>query len=178
MQTIHEKFQLSTEKVRRVITDNASNFAKAFRKFGLQVVQDEEVGEDFFLDVDDDEDDDDEANDIESDDDEELDRNQSDESNDVNFIPFPDDPENIYELPKQERCFSHTLSLVCTTDLKKTKFSRFHQTMFTRAMKKASMLWNNSSSKGSVGLASATNADCRCCYSKEMGHCIYTVSSP
>lgn len=74
---LHGEFSLSTQKIISTITDNASNFAKAFREFGVQLEFDEEENEE----------------------------------DDVSIVAIE---ENL--LPVHQRCASHTLNLLATTD--------------------------------------------------------------
>lgn len=89
LQKIHKDSNLSTSKIVKTVTDNGSNFKKAFAEFGLKNF-------------------DSNGNDIgdENDDDDE------DDGDDVNFVEYADD---MY-LPDHERCASHTLNLIATTD--------------------------------------------------------------
>ena len=120
---IQDNFDLTSTKVTRVITDNGSNFVKAFQIFGLKTMTiDGEL--------------------IELDEDEE-----EDDQDDVEFVDIPEenqDGELLYELPRREKCFSHTLSLICTTDLEKVKYGsnwRIAGKSGT-AMAKIKGLWN------------------------------------
>ena len=112
------------EKVSKTVTDNASNFAKSFKEFGLQNVlvepiNEEESGE--FIETQVDEDD-------------EIEFEQ--QMNEV-FIAKP------HELPLQERCKAHTTSLIATVDLDKAEWKGEHNRLLKRAMGKATALWNS-----------------------------------
>lgn len=81
------------EKITYVITDNGSNFVKAFKEFGPRDAQEE--------------------NDTDNDEDDyELDPNNLD------AIEYDSNAGDI-QLPPHYRCLSHTLSLVATNDLDK-----------------------------------------------------------
>ena len=50
--------------------------------------------------------------------------------------------EELFVLPTQERCFAHTLSLIATTDIKKTSYSPLHKKNFMSSFEKATAIWN------------------------------------
>ena len=50
--------------------------------------------------------------------------------------------EEIFVLPTQERYFAHTLSLIATTDIKKTSYPALHKKIFMSSFKKATAIWN------------------------------------
>ena len=51
-----------------------------------------------------------------------------------------EEDELTFTLPRHERCKSHTLSLIATTDAKKAKLSMMHKRVMESAMAKASRL--------------------------------------
>ena len=80
---------IELQKVQRIVTDNGSNFAKAFREYAYDPTADEEPDEN---------------------DDEELLFN-----NIENALQATD----VIRLPQNQPCASHTLSLICVTDVSK-----------------------------------------------------------
>lgn len=98
------------------MTDNGTNFVKAFKEYGIKI-HDEEY----------------------------LEQKQEEEDNDIvnedeeNFTPIHLESEDCGDitLSFHLRCCSHTLNLVCTTDVKNA-FHRIH----TGAMGKCSAIWN------------------------------------
>ena len=113
---LHDKFGLDYKKITHTIIDNASNFAKAFCEFGFK-----------------------EQN--ENDD-------QENSEDEVNFQSINDmvtfngeNDEELIVLPTQERCFAHTLSLIVTTDIKKTSYPSA-QKIFMSSFAKATAIWN------------------------------------
>ncbi|XP_046390803.1 uncharacterized protein LOC124159200 isoform X1 [Ischnura elegans] len=121
-------FGLNNEKVATMITDNGSNFVKAFKEFGCSEIIN-----------------------IDSDD---LPMHEDDSDIeelciDLNFGSINMACEDLEEdrfLPKHLRCFSHTLSLIATTDL--TKILKNSQSLVNRlhksVMAKCSYIWNAS----------------------------------
>ena len=54
MEEIHSEFGLSNENIIATVTDNGSNFVKAFKEFNISVVADEDENddtEDFLVDT-------------------------------------------------------------------------------------------------------------------------------
>ena len=105
IQEVHNEIGLDYKKITRTITDNASNFAKAFREFGFK----------------------------------EQNENDDQESSEdvVNFesingmVTFTgENDEELFVLSTQEKCFAHTLSLIATTDIKKTSYTALHKKIF------------------------------------------------
>lgn len=103
MQKVFTQFGITSEKVVAVVTDNASNFAKTFREFGL--------GE-AYIDL--------------------REECEYDEVFNVNLSEYEDDDNlsfqaaelssriaKLYNLPPHFRCACHTLNLVATADYKK-----------------------------------------------------------
>ena len=117
IQEVHDKIGLDYKKITRTITDNASNFAKAFREFGFK-----------------------EQN--ENDD-------QESSEDEVNFesingmVTFTgENDEELFVLSTQEKCFAHTLSLIATTDIKKTSYPALHKKIFMSLFEKVTAIWN------------------------------------
>ena len=101
---IHGEFDLDTSKIVNVITDNGSNFMKAFREFAEPGIFDES------------------PNDVNTDDLADTDTVAENDEN-VDHVAIADlfndaetdDSSGIY-LPSHLSCFSHTLNLLATTD--------------------------------------------------------------
>lgn len=94
LSSIIQEYSLSPRKISAIVTDNATNFAKAFQVFGIKHVSLSE-GETMAL---------------------------GDDSDMVTFEKIDldsIDEINSIVLPPQKRCASHTLSLVATTDVNK-----------------------------------------------------------
>ena len=87
---VHEKFGMSLEMIIRCITDNASNFAKSFREYGVTIYDED-------------------------------DNNVIEEDEDLEFASahLDDEELNLFSLPKQEPCGSHTLNLIPSHDISK-----------------------------------------------------------
>jgi len=121
---INSEFNLSPTKILATITDNGSNFVKAFKMFGVKL-QNIDIVEDVNL-VDDD-------------------NSQSDlESNEnyifENVVGHTIEIENI--LPVHFRCFAHTLNLCATTDINKViKGSVELSLIHDQVIKKCNILW-------------------------------------
>ena len=142
VQQVHERFGLTPAKVMRVVTDNFNNFSKAFRLVGLKEVGSGKgepllITEDIEM----------EAkpfkSELETDPEvckEDLEDHQRKIQNDVAFksIPKEQDP----EFPKQEKCKSYVLNLVCTQDMKSTIYPDHHKRLHDSAFAKATALWN------------------------------------
>jgi hypothetical protein len=98
---IFAKFRLDKEKISCIVTDNGSNFVKAFKENGVTfVAETDDYGED------------ESAEDEFSDDDENPEREKGIISVNMDSLLYA-------QLPHHERCASHTLSLSATTDLEK-----------------------------------------------------------
>ena len=130
---IMSNFNIPISKVVSTVTDNGSNFVKAFKEFGVdarstinQTDLDPEIN-----------DGNEDEEEVEIDDLVPLNLNDLDDTNEHHA-------ELDYSLSKQVRCASHTLSLVATTDAKKAlKTSSFSSINHT-TMGKCSSLWNKS----------------------------------
>ncbi|KAI4463185.1 transposase-related [Holotrichia oblita] len=122
---IFSDYGLKHEQLVSTITDNASNFVKAFTEFGVPLKMFEEIDDNSDLD-----------DDVTETEDENL-----------QFIKVSDDDinnnlENAIMLPNHLRCSSHTLNLLATTDFRNliigTAASRLHHQAFA----KCTALWN------------------------------------
>ncbi|XP_043269475.1 uncharacterized protein [Venturia canescens] len=130
---INESFGLNTEKVVATVTDNGSNFAKAFREFGVNSL------DSFLLDEN-------------SNDDEawrtisrtaELTSDNVENHSLEHDRAVPEQSESLKSLPKQLRCASHTLNLVSAVDvLKIIKSSDYLSAKHFAAMEKCMDLLN------------------------------------
>ena len=130
---IHLEYNLSYPKLTATVTDNASNFVKAFRIVGVETSHDKDKDNNNNEDKDSDNDEDEDSN-I----DEELDEHLSMTDN-------TDD--SIFEfLPRHIRCFAHTLSLCMTTDVKRAMSKNDDlQNIHKQTMNKCNLLWNAAS---------------------------------
>lgn len=130
---VHVSSGLHYRKISSTVTDNGSNFCKAFRVFNIELPSEEEKDND-----------DDEETDMEEKEREKKLKQKQEDEDQASFIsPQPSEDIEIH-LPNHVRCASHTLSLVCTTDaskaLKVSSFSKINHT----SMGKCSALWNKS----------------------------------
>ncbi|XP_057336374.1 uncharacterized protein LOC130674944 [Microplitis mediator] len=129
---IHSFFGLDKEKVIATVTDNGSNFGKAFRQFGVSF-DDLSACEES-------------RNTQESDSD---DDNSTDENDYGEVEPFMSPNERQHEeiLPHHILCASHTLNLVATTDaLACIKSSKPLESAYTRMIERCNCLWKLTSS--------------------------------
>lgn len=115
LNNVHQQFELSVDKIVGTVTDNVTNFAKAFRIFSLDNDEIEEDPE--YL--------------------------QNDDIVISEFeLPTNIDDLKEFSLPVQYKCMSHTLNLIATTDsrvaLSNTKYKKLYNSSFS----KASTLWN------------------------------------
>lgn len=123
---IHSEFDLGN-KVVVTVTDNGSNFVKAFTEYGITIEKssskddDDDIREPLeFVNV----------SDI-------MDASKSNDD--------PDDS-HLFHLPQHHRCSSHTLSLIGTVDIQKLSsecpsYGRIHKS----ALAKCSAIWNKAS---------------------------------
>ncbi|EFN74390.1 hypothetical protein EAG_08651, partial [Camponotus floridanus] len=123
---IHSKYEITNEKLVATVTDNGSNFVKAFKKFGVH------LDDSLFHEVNDNID---VVDYIEN---EEQDGNEHQSLETISF-------EGIISplLPPHQRCASHTLHLVATTDILNGINS--HENMkllYNDVIKKCTSLWN------------------------------------
>ena len=121
---IHNDFGLTHDKIIATVSDNGSNFVKAFKEFGIDLSLSNEEGDE---------------------------EESSDNFEGVTFISIDDDASvqpsvdsnKLIVLPNHIRCAAHTLNLVATTDAKKAlekspAFKRLNHLV----MGKCSALWN------------------------------------
>ncbi|XP_046604998.1 uncharacterized protein LOC124297738 [Neodiprion virginianus] len=131
---IHSTFKLNPEKVVAVVTDNGSNFIKAFRVFGVN------MPDDFFYagltsgnaggSTNEDEN---SASDLEY---------TTIAEDTAAYENMPDDDSQNFELPKHFRCASHTLNLTATQDaLKGIKCSEQLSASHSEVMDRCTELW-------------------------------------
>lgn len=114
----HSKFNLDRGKLVATISDNGSNFVKAFKEFGLQLNTNEDDG--------------DEEN-------EEIVEFES-------ILDNLEAIESMTVLPKHVRCASHTLNLIATTDIKNTiQKDIVLRTRHTNVLAKCNYLWKMAS---------------------------------
>lgn len=121
-------------KVQNVITDNASNFAKAFSLFPKAVHDDADAA----------------AAAIQGDE-------ESDTFNTLTVMNVAEELENmvhdhecdeidemedVIELPPHKRCGNHSLNLVASVDALQARVDRVYQRSYDRAMAKVQALWN------------------------------------
>lgn len=131
-------FKLDESKLVATVTDNASNFAKAFRVFS------KDMGIELF-----------ENNDF-------TDAPVIDENVEVHVINFEHDDSNVLVdavehdddnderndtddeilLPRQYRCCSHTLNLIATSDAEKAKLNSTYKRSYNSAFSKLIGFWN------------------------------------
>lgn len=112
---IHREYNLSYPKLTATITDNASNFAKAFKVFGI----------------------------AKNGDDDENSGSSNDEESDEEITNINLDDTLTRILPRHIRCFAHTLSLCITTDVMRTiKEIEELNSVHTQTIRKCSVLWN------------------------------------
>ena len=145
---IHNTFGLDNKKIVATITDNGSNFVKAFKEYGINLNaaiiresaslndanQDEPIESDIF----------------------ETDKYDLEDQNEDFEIPEfeviesdnvePNKQKNCIILPKHIRCASHTINLLATTDYNNAlKQSLSLKSRNTQVFNKCSNLWNKAS---------------------------------
>ena len=121
---IHSSFGIS-HKITATVTDNGSNFVKAFKVY--QPIEDDEC-----------EDDEDGADDVSFVDVDNVLQNRGDDVDDV-------DDAVMVTLPPHHRCASHTLNLVSCTDVEKWLQSSDVKSTYRSATAKCTALWNKAS---------------------------------
>lgn len=117
---IHRLYALTVDKITATVTDNASNFGKAFREFLFQIQTPDEYGEDNHDDVD------------------------VDNISEALTAPSDnsvDDEEVAITLPHHETCCSHTLNLLATVDADKVSNSTYKR-LYRAALGKCTAIWN------------------------------------
>ena len=129
IEEIHRSFGLHG-KISATVTDNGSNFVKAFTSFSVQ--ETEHDNDDEISMVDDDG--------VVPDDDVEF--------TDLHSLMIPDqDDDDLtqveYELPPHQRCASHTLNLVASADVEKHLLSSsLSKSLYRNSFGKCTTLWN------------------------------------
>lgn len=130
LEHIHVQFNLNPKKIVSTITDNGSNFVKAFKEYGVNVkvhtthMSNDEPSEDSGSD------------------------SNSEEEIDDFFLPsFIDENDETNEkdfaLPKHIRCASHTLNLIATTDFSNAINSNtVLRSRHEKIMQKCNKLWS------------------------------------
>ena len=134
IESIHRQFELCG-KVTATITDNGLNFVKAFKTFSVDPTPSSTSEEEI----------------------EQKEDNDQDEEEEVTFENVCDaltlDPEKDddytqveYELPRHERCATHTLNLVASTDIDKSlSSSSLSKNIYRSSFAKCTSLWNKAS---------------------------------
>ncbi|XP_077081435.1 uncharacterized protein LOC143735224 [Siphateles boraxobius] len=115
LDNIHSSYGIS-HKITATVTDNGSNFVKAFKKY--QSVEEDDSEEDdevTFVDI-----------------------------NDV-LQARVDEYDDVINLPPHYRCASHTLNLVSCSDIEKWILSRPEKALYRSATAKCTALWNKAS---------------------------------
>lgn len=119
---IFHEWSIPPGKIVKAITDNGSNFLKAFREFCVQK-EDERQS---------------------MDDEEVLEENEFEQLTTVLCLDDTSDKEFV--LPAHQSCCSHTLSLICTADITKTRSSGLQKSAFA----KCQGIWNKISRSTAV----------------------------
>ncbi|XP_071582066.1 uncharacterized protein [Temnothorax nylanderi] len=140
MHHILKEFALDVAKVTHIVTDNASNFGKVFRCFGVTRF---ESSDRIQLNVEENED---ILNDIEESD-SDIEINETSPNNDIHDHDnaLTDELGDEIILPPQLTCSSHTLNLIATTDCKKILDNPGNAALkkvYRSAFAKVSALWN------------------------------------
>ena len=129
---IMNEYSISISNVVSTVTDNGSNFVKAFREFGIKsidaLIKDSESDSENEYDA---------TNDPVDRDSNELEIASYEDEDSQELGPTP-------SLPNHVRCASHTLSLVATTDAKKVLKAGKFSSLNHSTMAKCSGLWNKS----------------------------------
>ena len=116
LESIHNEYRIS-QKVVMTVTDNGSNFVKAFKEFSGDVVpQSDDASDDHDAD----------AEDV--------------QFVDINALLDEDDGE--FSLPPHQRCASHTLNLVAVSDSKAADSDAGYKRISRATLGKCSALWN------------------------------------
>lgn len=138
---IHSTFGLRSEKITATVTDNGSNFIKAFKEYGVNIPCSVVLDALMPCEMEPAETDDNVTKDLE-------------ELADVLFTPNSINPDTItttgedeqelsnIQLPRHQRCISHTINLIATTDLMKSiNKSLAMRSRHTNILNKCSQLW-------------------------------------
>lgn len=130
---IHAEFQIQG-KVSATVTDNGSNFVKAFSEYGGCEMDDEMDNTDDvqFADV-------------------SAVLQEEQEEEELNFF-----------LPPHHRCAAHTLNLIATTDLDKAASQGVSRKLYRSAMSKCAAIWNKAHRSSGAADAIEEIAQMRC----------------
>lgn len=130
---IHAEFQIQG-KVSATVTDNGSNFVKAFNEYGGCEMNDEMDSTDDvqFADV-------------------SAVLQEEQEEEELNFF-----------LPPHHRCAAHTLNLIATTDLDKAASQGVSRKLYRSAMSKCAAIWNKAHRSSGAADAIEEIAQMRC----------------
>jgi len=116
LHNIHLKYDLNISKIVATVTDNGSNFIKAFKEFGV------------------------------NNDENELD--ETNENEDLQFVEVDENSDNNVQyspLAYHQRCATHTLNLIASTDINKIiKDNATLKKLHHPALAKCTLLWNAS----------------------------------
>uniref|UniRef100_A0A2A4JC28 HAT C-terminal dimerisation domain-containing protein n=1 Tax=Heliothis virescens TaxID=7102 RepID=A0A2A4JC28_HELVI len=140
LEDIHGAFGIDSRKVLSTITDNGSNFVKAFKEFGVEIDTCDSIEVVEFNDIDPDvEDIFNASEDVQS----EVSSTTSHDKSETDPLPLENARVSL-ELPAHLRCSAHKLNLCATTDAGKvlrnqnTLLSKTHE----RVINKCNKLWN------------------------------------
>lgn len=133
---IHNRYSI-VSKVTHTVTDNASNFMKAFKIFHSDGVSDKVNIDNVNIDKDND------LDDVSSDEEVMFDNKFQEKISDFRVIDSDSesDKDDVI-LPQQIKCFSHSLNLLATTDALKATDNASYKKNYYSAFSKASALWN------------------------------------
>ena len=140
---IHDEVNLDTNKIVCTVTDNASNFKKAFKEY-VTPVQDEDADE----------------NDAEEDEGElTLVDVDSVLKQDKSAADDDDEPDDYIHLPTHHKCVCHSLNLIATTDADEALSSPPYSRIYHGTMGKCQVIWNSArrSTKASDVIADICN---------------------
>lgn len=131
MMNIHTEFDLDTSKIVNVVTDNGSNFVKAFREYAEPGIFDEKPVDEIAV----------HATDTDT-----VETEEEPVHNAITYL-FADadfaESSGIY-LPSHLSCFSHTLNLLATTDANKALTDAAYKRLYRAVASKCTSLSNAS----------------------------------
>ena len=112
MDHVRATFGINENKIVATITDNGSNFVKAFAEYGIKISDALECLE-------------------EEDKDDETEDNEGEDMDIIMQVSLPEDEviSDDIVLSTHLRCCSHTLSLICTTDASKATNLKIHHSI-------------------------------------------------
>ncbi|BES96944.1 Hypothetical protein NTJ_09757 [Nesidiocoris tenuis] len=146
LRSIFADFGLNQKKIVAVVTDNGSNFLKAFKKFGIKstVLQYDDPyvfpddGENLHVDEN-------VSSSAESDPGQSSD-SELNSGDKINELGPPRNINDLEKLPNHLRCCSHTLNLCAVADLKKLlAANKVYGNLHRSVMTKCSVLWHQAS---------------------------------